>query len=144
MKYCSLDDLKSALGAGLAANLAAGGQPKAEQAIERASSEIDGYLVSGGYEVPLAFTPPNVKGYCIDLAVYNFAAGVGMTGDKAADELREKAKVAREFLRLVGQGKLHIPKAGKDAAGASGEATGGLHKIKVRRGINPVSTRGYF
>ena len=120
MAYCSLDEAKAAMSRGLRDNLAHidGARNRAEQAIERAGSEIDGYLASGGYDTPLAFVPPNIKNYAVDLAVYNFAAAIGMTDDQAAEELREKAKIARDFLRLVGQRKLSIPTGGTDSSGA--------------------------
>ena len=134
------------MGKGLITNLekSPSGQDKLGKAIERASSEIDGYLVSGGYEVPLSFVPPNIQNYAVDFAVYNFAVAVGLTDDKAAEELREKAKVAREFLRLVGQRKLSIPTGGTDSSGASGTAGGGEHSVQVKRGVSRVNMRGYL
>ena len=123
---------------------AEGGGATAQQAIERAGSEIDGYLVSGGYDVPLAVVPPNIKNYAVDMAVYNFAVAVGMTDDQAAEELREKAKVAREFLRLVGQGKMRIPTGGASSSGTTGDVDGGAHRVQVRRGVRSVDTRRFF
>lgn len=146
MSYCSLDDAKAAMSRGLLDNIegAEGGGAKAQQAIERADSEIDGYLVSGGYDVPLALVPPNIKNYAVDLAVYNFAVAIGMTDDQAAEELREKAKVAREFLRLVGQGKMRIPSGGTSSSDTAGNIDGGAHRVQVRRGVRSVNTGRYF
>ena len=146
MSYCSLDDAKAAMSRGLLDNIegAEGAPAKVQQAIERAGSEIDGYLVSGGYDVPLALVPPNIKNYAVDLAVYNFAVAVGMTDDQAAEELREKAKTAREFLRLVGQGKMRIPTGGTNSSGNAGELDGGTHRIQVRRGVRSVNTGRFF
>lgn len=146
MSYCSLVDAKVAMSRGLLDNIegAEGAPAKLQQAIERAGSEIDGYLVSGGYDVPLVAVPPNIKNYAVDLAVYNFAVAIGMTDDQAAGELREKAKVAREFLRLVGQGKMRIPTGGANSGDTAGELVGGTHRVQVRRGVRSVDTRRFF
>lgn len=140
MGYCEIGDLELACGQGLQAVLKASPE-RAQVAISQAASDIDGYLVSGGYCVPLQPVPANIKGYAIDLALYNLAVLKGLNKENAADEaVIDKAKIARDFLKQVALGKYRIPVQGS----SGGSASDSTRKIKVSRGIRPVDMRGYF
>jgi len=90
-------------------NWSGGNATKVEQAIRTAQGEVDGYLLSGGYTVPLNSPPENVLNYTIDIAVYNLAVMSGFRSDAADNELKIKYEKALDFLRGVATGKYRIP-----------------------------------
>lgn len=120
MGYCTLQDLQDAYGAERINAWARHDPAATDRAIGNASAEIDGYLLSGGYTVPLPGTPENLKKYCIDIATANLIIGIGVYDDTGDKEILEQAKQARRFLEKVAEGKFKIP--GYSAAGlADGE-----------------------
>ena len=65
MAYCTRADLEAAYGEDRItgwSRVTAGNEdaPMADRAIRNASAEIDGYLISGGYAVPLSGPPENL------------------------------------------------------------------------------------
>jgi phage gp36-like protein len=78
--------------------------------VKNASAEIDGYLISGGYKVPLPGPPENLKKYCIDIAAANLVISSGvLDNDPGGKAVIEEAKNARQFLTKGAEGKLKIP-----------------------------------
>ena len=108
--YCTPVDLEAAYGA---ENISAWSRldpDRVERAIQSASAEIDGYLISGGYTVPLSGPPQNLKKYCVDIAAAGLILGVGaLEVDPGGKAVLEEAKNARHYLEKVSEGKFKIP-----------------------------------
>lgn len=122
MAYCTLKDLQDAYGADRINTWARHDGDTADRAITNAGAEIDGYLLSGGYTVPLSGTPENLKKYCIDIATANLIISIGATDDTGDQAVLEQAKQARRFLEKVAEGKFRIPGYSADGA-AEGETS---------------------
>jgi phage gp36-like protein len=117
MAYCTVEDLQDAYGVEQINNWSRLDPDTADRAISNAGAEIDGYLLSGGYTVPLPGTPANLKKYCIDIAAANLLIGIGAYKDTGDNAVFEQAKQARRFLEKVAEGKFKIP--GYSAEGAA-------------------------
>ena len=124
MAYCTQSDLEAAYGED---RIVAWGRMDStiiERAVRNASAEIDGYLLSGGYKVPLSGPPENLKKYCIDIAAANLVISAGvLDNDPGGKAVLDEAKNARYFLTKVAEGKFKIPgyaegdEAGSDPPG---------------------------
>ncbi|MDR1128211.1 MAG: DUF1320 domain-containing protein [Treponema sp.] len=121
MGYCTIGDLQDAYGAERINTWSRLDPDAADRAISNAGAEIDGYLLSGGYTVPLPGAPENVKKYCIDIAAANLIVSIGVYNDTGDKEVLEQAKQARRYLEKVAEGKFKIP--GYSAAGAAAGET---------------------
>jgi phage gp36-like protein len=110
MAYCSVEDLNAVYGK---TRISAWGRmdpDAATRAIRNAGAEIDGYLISGGYSVPIAGPPENLKKYCIDIAAANLILSAGvLANDTGGEAIINEAKNARQFLSRVAEGKYKIP-----------------------------------
>jgi len=138
--YISLEQLERALPDGGTLDEWCGGDDsKAIQAISTAQGEADGYLISGGYSVPLNPVPENIKNYVIDIAVYNLAVMSGFRSDAADGELKIKYEKALEFLRGVATGKYRIPLPSEEGEGA----TAARADFKVKSG-QKMDMRAYW
>jgi phage gp36-like protein len=116
MAYCTPDDLYAAYGEDKVINWSRLNPDTVDRAIRDAGAEIDGYLLSGGYCVPLPGPPANLKKYCIDIAAANLVISVGVIKDNAGDAaVLEQAKIARRYLEKVAEGKFRIPGYTTDA-----------------------------
>ena len=112
-----LNDLYAAYGEDRIAGWSRLNPDTAGRAITDAAAEIDGYLLSGGYTVPLPGTPANIKKYCIDIASANLVLSAGvLDGDPGGKAVLEQAKIARQYLTKVAEGKFVIPGYGGDTA----------------------------
>jgi phage gp36-like protein len=110
MGYCTLADLEGAYSADQIAAWSRLDPDKVDKAIKNAAAEIDGYLISGGYTVPLAGPPENLKKYCVDLACARLVLGAGiLENDPGGKAVLEEAKNARHYLEKVADGKFRIP-----------------------------------
>jgi phage gp36-like protein len=110
MSYCSIEDLNSAYGENRIKAWSRGDLTFADRAIKSAGAEIDGYLISGGYAVPIAGPPENLKNYCIDIASANLIISAGvLSNDPGGEAIVNKADKARQFLSKVAEGKYKIP-----------------------------------
>ncbi len=110
MAYCTITDLYDAFGEENINGWSRLDVDVVDRAIANASAEIDGYLLSGGYPVPLEGPPANVKKYCIDIAAANLIVGVGvLKDDPGGTAVVEQAKAARRYLEKVAEGKFRIP-----------------------------------
>jgi phage gp36-like protein len=110
MGYCTLADLEAAYGADRIAGWSRLDTLAVDRAVSNASAEIDGYLISGGYSVPLSGPPENLKKYCIDIAAANLVISAGvLDNDPGGKAVLEEAKNARHFLSKVAEGKYKIP-----------------------------------
>jgi phage gp36-like protein len=115
MAYCTLEDLQEAYGVERIGAWSRLDPDTTDRAINNAGAEIDGYLLSGGYTVPLSGAPENLKKYCIDIAAANLIIGAGVYDNAGDKEVLEQAKQARRYLEKVAEGKFKIP--GYSAAG---------------------------
>lgn len=86
-------------------------------ALNRATSDIDGYLGSM-YDVPLTTVPDAIKYRCVDLAVYygSFRTDV-MTENK-----RQRFEDATAWLKLVAKGTVQLGLEDEPATKAGGAA----------------------
>ena len=110
MAYCTLDDLEAAYSAEQIAAWSRLDPDRVEKAIQNASAEIDGYLISGGYIVPLSGPPQNLIKYCVDIAAANLVLGVGvLENDPGGKAVLEEAKNARRYMEKIAEGKYKIP-----------------------------------
>ena len=110
MGYCARADLEEAYGADRIVAWCRMDANTIDRAIRNASSEIDGFLLSGGYRVPIAGPPENLKKYCIDIAAANLVLSAGvLSNDPGGNAILEEAKNARHFLAKVAEGKYKIP-----------------------------------
>ena len=110
MAYCTIEDLQSTYGAERIAAWSAVDAERTEKAIADASAEIDGYLLSGGYTVPLSGNQPTIKKYCVDIACASLIISTGMLeNDPGGKAVVEQADIARRYLDKVAQGKYKIP-----------------------------------
>ena len=123
MAYCTKADLEQAFGASLISSWSDGSAEKVQHAIDNADGVIDGYLISGGYRIPINPVPKNLNVYAVDLAAYNLLTAKGVhdsPGDKA---IIDRAKDARSFFSKVASGHFRIPvptEDGPDEARPSG------------------------
>ena len=115
MAYCTVSDLQAAYGEDRIAGWSRLNPDTADRAIVDASAEIDGYLLSGGYAVPLSGSPANIKKYAIDIASANLILSAGvLESDPGGKAVLEQAKIARAYLTKVAEGKFVIPGYGAD------------------------------
>jgi phage gp36-like protein len=110
MAYCTRTDLEAAYGEDRIAGWSRMDSNAVDRAIRNAGAEIDGYLISGGYPVPLSGPPENVRKYCIDIASANLVISAGvLENDPGGKAVIEEAKNARHFLEKVADGRFKIP-----------------------------------
>lgn len=139
MAYCSITDLQQAYGEDNIAGWSRLNPDTVDRAITDAGAEIDGYLLSGGYTVPLPGAPANIRKYCIDIACANLVLGAGVSDiDPGGKAVLEQAKIARQYLTKVAEGKFIVPEAGGDHE-VSKPPSGGV-QIRTRARLD---LRGY-
>jgi len=140
MSYCTTDDLYAAYGEDRVAGWSRLNPDTVDRAITDAGAEIDGYLLSGGYDVPLKGTPANVKKYCIDIASANLVLSAGvLDSDPGGKAVLDQAKIARQYLTKVAEGKFVIPGYGGES-GAVSSPPGGNVQTKTSPKLD---LRGY-
>jgi phage gp36-like protein len=140
MSYCTVADLQDTYGEDRISAWSRVDPGRAEKAIYDAGAEIDGYLLSGGYAVPLAGPPSTIRKYCVDLACANLIISAGaLDSDPGGDAVIEQAKIARRYLEKVAEGKFKIP--GYSASG--GEAVGPPSGNVQARSMERLDLRGY-
>ena len=110
MAYCTRKELSAAYGEDRINGWSRLNAQTVDRAIADAGAEIDGYLLSGGYAVPLPGPPDNIKKYCIDISAANLVISAGMMKiDSGGEAIIEQAKIARRYLSKVAEGKYRIP-----------------------------------
>jgi phage gp36-like protein len=110
MGYCTLDDLNETYGEEQITGWTRYDPDAVGRAINNASAEIDGYLLSGGYPVPISGPPQTIKKYCLDIAGANLVISAGvLENDPGGKAIIEQAKYARQYLGKVAEGKYKIP-----------------------------------
>jgi phage gp36-like protein len=139
MAYCSLAELQSAYGEDRIAGWSRLNPDTVDRAITDAGAEIDGYLLSGGYTVPLKGAPANIKKYCIDIACANLVLGAGIQDiDPGGKAVFEQAKIARQYLTKVAEGKFKV--AGADSGSEVSKPPAGGVQVRTRAKLD---LRGY-
>ncbi len=110
--YCTVDDIKKAIpetdiiqltddaGAGVI------DATKTDEAIQYASDIIDGYLLGGGYTLPLSPVPGIVLSACVDLAIH-YLYGRRYAADIPAG-IESRYTNAMKLLGLVQAGKISL------------------------------------
>jgi phage gp36-like protein len=139
MSYCTVEDLESAYGADRISGWSRLDPDTADRAILNAGAEIDGYLLSGGFSVPLPGAPETIKKYCIDIASANLVLSAGvLASDPGGTAVLEQAKIARRYLEKVAEGKFKIPGYSEDGQ-AVGPPSGNVQVVTGAR----LDLRGY-
>jgi phage gp36-like protein len=139
MAYCTITDLQAAYGEDRIAAWSRLDADTVDRAITDAEAEIDGYLFSGGYAVPLPGAPANIKKYVIDIACANLVLSAGMLEiDPGGKAVYEQAKIARQYLAKVAEGKFAIP--GYSAGGEVSKPPSGNVRF---RAAEKLDWRGY-
>lgn len=139
MAYCTQQDLITAFGEDNIQGWSRGNIDTVENAIKDAQAEIDGYLVSGGYTVPLDPAPNNIAKYCVDLAAANLLSGSGINLEDSGEQMiLERAKVARQYMEKVAVGKFRI--AGYSQEGETSRPPAGSVQVKADKKFD---WRGY-
>jgi phage gp36-like protein len=96
--------------------------------------------LSGGYAVPLPGAPANIKKYCIDIACANLVLSAGvLESDPGGKAVLEQAKIARQYLTKVAEGKFAVPGYSAGSGDVSKPPSGG---VQVRTGAK-LDLRGY-
>jgi phage gp36-like protein len=142
MAYCSVDDLNAAYGEERVTAWSQLDPDRVDKAIADASAEIDGYLLSGGYAVPLEGRPATIGKYCVDIACASLVISAGVVeNDPGGKAVIEQAEVARRYLDKVAQGKYKIPgySAGGDGSETDAPPSGTVRFKSMRR----MDLRGY-
>jgi phage gp36-like protein len=141
MAYCSVADLQDTYGEDRISAWSRVDPDRADKAIYDAGAEIDGYLLSGGYAVPLAGTPSTIRKYCVDIACANLIISAGvLDSDPGGDAVIEQAKIARRYLEKVAEGKFKIPGY---STGGDSEITGPPSGNVQARSMERLDWRGY-
>jgi phage gp36-like protein len=109
MAYCTQQDLITTFGEDNIRGWSRGDTDTVERAIKGSQAEIDGYLISGGYTVPLNPVPPHITEYCVALAAAKLLSGNGVNLDDSGEQaILDQAKVARSYLKEVAKGNFRI------------------------------------
>ena len=139
MAYCTMSDLYAAYGEDRISAWSRLNPDTVDRAITDAAAEIDGYLLSGGYAVPLPGAPANIKKYAIDIASANLVLSGGvLDSDPGGKAVMEQAKIARQYLTKVAEGKFVIP--GYSAEGEVAKPPSG--NVRTRTAAK-LDLRGY-
>jgi phage gp36-like protein len=132
--YCARSDLEQTYGEDRIAAWSRFDGEAVTRAIAGASAEIDGYLLSGGYDAPLAGTPATLRKYCVDIVCAGLVLSAGVLDeDPGGKAVIEQAKVARRYLEKVAEGRFKVPGYSADGGEAppSGVGSGGV-KVAAR------------
>jgi phage gp36-like protein len=141
MAYCSVADLQDAYGEDRINGWARFNPDAVERAVKNAEAEIDGYMLSGGYEIPIAGPPETIRKYCIDIASANLVISGGvMESDPGGKAVVEQAKVARRYLEKVAEGKFKIPGYIDRTSGETAKPPSGSIRVWARQRLD---LRGY-
>jgi phage gp36-like protein len=140
MAYCTVADLQDTYGEDRISAWSRVDPDRADKAIYDAEAEIDGYLLSGGYAVPLTGTPSTIRKYCVDIACANLIISAGvLESDPGGDAVIEQAKIARRYLEKVAEGKFKIPEYSAGGGEAAGPPSGNVQARSMER----LDLRGY-
>jgi phage gp36-like protein len=141
MAYCSLADLQDTYGEDRIAAWGRLDPDRVDRAITDAGAEIDGYLLSGGYTVPMPGAPATIQKYCIDIACANLVISAGvLDSDPGGKAVVEQAKIARSYMTKVAEGKFKIPGYSLGVEGEVSKAPAGNVRAKSMRRMD---LRGY-
>ena len=139
MAYCTITDLYNSYGEENVNGWSRMDPLVIERAIANAGAEIDGYLLSGGYPVPLELPPANIRTYCVDIAAAKLLVGVGvLKDDPGGAAVMDQAKSARRYLEKVAGGQFRIP--GYSTDGDVSRPASGNVRVSARQRID---LRGY-
>ncbi|OSI25065.1 gp436 family protein [Neisseria dumasiana] len=81
----------------------------AQQALDDAAAEIDGYLMNR-YELPLPKPLRILTVYCCDIAIYRLCTGKR----QLTEDIAHRYEAAVKFLQLVAAGKVELGKTESD------------------------------
>ena len=141
MAYCTVADLQDAYGEDRINGWARFNPDAVERAVKNAEAEIDGYLLSGGYEIPIAGPPETIRKYCIDIASANLVVSGGLLeSDPGGKAVVEQAKIARHYLGKVAEGKYKIPGYIADGTEQTIKPPAGAVRVSARPRLD---LRGY-
>ncbi len=99
---------------------------KVDAAISDAGNEIDIYLISGGYGLPLSTVPSVVTSYACDIARYR------LYDDAATEQVNKRYERAIKFMQAVAKGEIKLSANDLDLSTAA-EPVGDAHFIGGRQ-----------
>lgn len=106
----------------------------AEQALDDASAEIDGYLMSR-YQLPMTSAMRILTVYCCDIAVYRLCTGKR----QLTEDIVHRYEAAQKFLQLVAAGKvglgINMPSGEKAVVQSDGVVFSAKEKVFGRDSI---------
>ncbi|HDW3554126.1 TPA: DUF1320 family protein [Escherichia coli] len=138
--YATIQDMRLSFGERECSSLAdpdySGGinEPVMEAALQRASAEIDGYLVAR-YPTPWPDTPRILVGRCCDIARYHLATA----SRQCSEEIRMRYEDAIRFLEKVAAGAIGL---GRTESGEPVKAGSQMRFVSTPRQFGRDATGG--
>ncbi len=113
MAYCSSADLKERYTSERIDAWSNSDATIVSKVCEDTSAEIDGYIVGGGYPLPLSDVPALVKTHAISMAVYRLLSRYGFMGqdDPGEEGIKDGYAQAIRYFEQVAKGTLPLPVA---------------------------------
>lgn len=115
--------------------------PLADEAVEDAQAEIDGYLAKR-YPVPFARTPRVIEKFAKDIALYNLVSRKGVDENDREKTYLTRYNAAVAFLTKAAEGKIDIDTEGRGAAQQTA-AQNGFSMKSGRRTFSRSSMKGW-
>ncbi|MGL4986985.1 MAG: phage protein Gp36 family protein [Treponemataceae bacterium] len=107
--YCSTEDIYTSFGRERTTNIVTNANIVLEEQIKNACGEIDGYVSSGGYFVPIESPPVIIKSICVDLVILKLLTSAGINQDEFDKLLGKRIDKSYEFLKNIASGKFLLP-----------------------------------
>jgi len=107
--YCTQKQLESRFDADKINGWADNVPARITSALQDATNEVDGYLESGGYKLPLSAVPDLLINYTASLAAYLLLSASGIAQEDWDKTILDRSKTARDYLKKVADGKYQIP-----------------------------------
>lgn len=114
--------------------------PYAEQAVDDAQAEIDGYLAKR-YNVPFSKTPKVINKFAKDIALYNLVSRKGVDESEREKTYLTRYNAAIKFLTQAADGRIDVGETEGDMAAAA--AGGGFVIRSSGRTFTRESMRGW-
>lgn len=114
--------------------------PYAEQAVDDAQAEIDGYLAKR-YNVPFSKTPKVINKFAKDIALYNLVSRKGVDESEREKTYLTRYNSAIAFLTKVAEGKIDI--GVPEGNSTEDAAKNGFSMKSSRRTFTRDSMRGW-
>ena len=132
--YCTTEDIK----AEFTQIMGWAEDAQIEHAIKLVSADIDGYLASGGYDLPLAGNPLVLEQRCADMVAWKLLSAKGVLPpdlDGGTEPIRARHKDAVRWLEQIAKGTLTLgitkKQDGEVERSRGGMRTSGSNKLDL-------------